>query len=449
MPTPVQRFLASFADMYRCCSRRWRGVAIALSAVVVSAVVTACTNQQAHGGAGVSHPSAPAPSAEVIGSQYRYIWTARQGPFLPADLQRLGTGFHTVIIEKTHDHGNFDAQDAEARTLAAQPGHPAVFVNFLSRIITKPFLSAAGPTFNQAWILRDSSGRPIPFKESKSPDKGWWVDVSNPDYRHFIEQWIARRLQAAPYAGVMFDNFHVAADDNIGATLPPGKAEQLDAGLQALLTETRAAIGPAKLIYFNGVARSTASGKNVRTDRQFGYVPEANGVQDEFFCYQDMANTFRPAADLWADIQTYHQLALSGKAVLHSVKIRTDDAKGLADQVKRFCFATFLMDYVPGQSMIQFKSYADEDKGPQIEDSAAPEQDIPLGHPTADAVARGDVWSRTFAHGWVVVNAGEAPAQINAPSDLTLRNGNATGQHLSKGASYTVPPHDGAYFISG
>lgn len=380
------------------------------------------------------------------GANYRYTWTARnQSGFTPQDEQLLSRGFSVVIIEKSYDGGDFAAADAAARQLATSSGQPRVLANYLTTIITTPFLRQFGASFQDGWILRDVDGNRIPFN-GHGQDRGWYVDLSNPAYRAFIEHQVVARQANAPYAGVMFDNFHVAAANTTPAQLPPGKAAQLDAALPLLIGETKSQLGSGKLVYVNGVSRGTV--KQDRADRGFTAAAAADGVQDETFCFQDNANAFRTAADTWADIATYRALATRGTMVLHSVKIRTGDSQQHAAEVKRFCFGAFLMGYVPGHSLIQFKDYSNEDAGPQIEEDTTPEQSLGLGAPTADPVATGAVWSRSFINGWVAVNSGDSPVTVTVPANLVLRTGGESGSRVVKGSTVTIPARDATYFTN-
>lgn len=347
---------------------------------------------------------ATASDPDAAGTQYRYVWTStNRRQFTPAEYASL-TGFGLVIL---------------------QPAH--------------------GSSFEDEWILRDSSGEKLQ-NVRQGEERGWQVDVANPDYRQFIENQIAERMRSAPYDGVILDSFHPYVAGGLRG-LSAEAVGRLNAGLAALLREVKKTVGSGRLVLYNGLARGQAP-ESVRDNRGFGYLALADGAQDEFFCFLDSKNVFRDSQQTAADAQVYRHYATTGKTIIYSVKLRNSAARAAQAHVKRFCFGNFLMGYVPGRSLIQFKEYGSQDKGPQIQNSGAPEERIPLGRPLAAPVRNGTIVERRFASGLVVVNLGSAPARFSSKVALTVWNGGVRGRNLRKGLSYVVPARDAAFFLT-
>jgi hypothetical protein len=284
--------------------------------------------------------------------------------------------------------------------------------------------------------MRDCSGGRCKYR----------VDVSDPAYRRFVEGQVMKRLRAAPYGGVMYDNLHLY-DRGRYPDLSDARIRELNAGFRSLLVETRRMIGPDHLLFFNGVARSI--GKEDVVDRGLGLLGAADGAQDEVFCYLDNQDAFRPVSELIQDDATYHRLASQGATILESVKVENPAGQADAAHIERYCFGHYLMSYVPGHLRIQFKAYPTQGAGPQIQENFTPEQTLDLGAPTADFTRDGQVLERRFENGWVFVNVSDSPQTIALPERLTLRTGGTVGGTYRAGESYTIAPTDAAYFLRG
>ncbi len=391
---------------------------------------------------GSAAATSPAPGA--LRSQYRYTWTATNGrQFTAAEYAKLA-GFSIVILEKSHG-SSFQDWDAAARELERRNPHQKVFANFLANAANGTFLRRWGSSFKDEWILRNDSGTKIPNLR-QGRQAGWRVDLTNPDYRHFLESQIEERMRSAPYDGVMLDSFHVP-DPGGSRALGPAEAARQSTGLSMLAAEVKRVVGPGKLVYFNGVARGQTT-RAGRDDRGFDFLTQADGAQDEFYCYLDTANVFRDPQQTAADTLVYRRYSAAGSTILYSVKLRNDAARAAQAHVKRFCFANFLIGYVPGRSFIQFKEYGSETAGPQIESAGSPEQRIALGTPTALPARTGTVARRRFALGWVFVNLGATASRVSLPADLTLWNGDVRGRSLRRGQTYLLPARDAAFFLN-
>jgi hypothetical protein len=367
----------------------------------------------------------------------RYIWTGTPGrQFTTAEFRAIARDDHLVVIEKGHGN-SFGDWDVAARKLGSLDPHLTVLVDFPAGVFAPALQQRWGSSFKRAWLLRDENGDLL--KECSAGRCIYRVDVSNPAYRNFLEEQVMRRLRAAPYSGVMFDNLH-SYDAQRYPTLTTTKIDQLNAGFRTLLREMRHQIGP-KQLFFNGVARSTG-------DRGFDLLRTANGAQDEFFCYLDNRNTFRPGSELALDDATYQRFASHHETILESVHLESAAAQADARHIERYCFGHYLMSEVPGYTYVQFKWFGLETEGPAIADNFTTEQTLQLGAPVATFTRSGNVLRRQFENGWVFVNIGALAETITLPEALTLRNGARAGPAFQKGATYSIPGMDAAYFLN-
>lgn len=407
---------------------RSRLARLATTAAVL--VVSAC-------GSTTTAPSGPVVTGTPVGATVRYVWTGVPGgQFTAAQFDQLAANFSLVIIEKTHGQ-TFADWDAAVRSIKSRNPHVLVLANFLAGIVNKTFRARWGASFQDSWLLQNSIGSVVTTKQGDS------VDLSNAGYRSFVEGQVMQRMRAAPYDGVMFDNYHVPT-----GTSPQDLAQAQ--GYHALLTEMRQKLGPKRLLYFNGVSRGGDQGADIRASSQRGFdqLGTASGAQDEFFCYLDRTQTFRTAADIVADDVTYHALATTGSTILFSLKVRDQASADVIDHIKRYCYANFLMAMVPGHTLIQFKQYASEKAGPQIEDNASFEQRYPLGLPTGGVVTAGSVISRRFAGGEVAVNNGNAVAPYTVVGGGWLMSNGTRVRQLHAGDKVDVPARDAVYVVA-
>jgi hypothetical protein len=411
--------------------------------------------------AAVPTPSAtvaptPAPTPGPTGSQgsapaltasrargYRYIWTGTPGRrFTAREFDQLARSDALVVIEK--GYGNtFRDDDAAARRLVGRNPRLVVLVDFLAGALPPALAARWGSAFQDEWILRDDHGDPL--ADCSDGRCSYRVDVADPAYRLFVIGEVLRRLRAAPYAGVMYDNLHYY-DRRRYPDLTPSEIGRLNAGFRRLLLETRRALRPDDLLLFNGVSRNIGHVEVV--NRGFDLLDTATGVQDETYCYLDNEDRFRPGRALAVDDRRYHRLAARGKVILESVHLENAAAHTDVAHIERYCFANYLMSYVPGQTYVQFKLFPNQGQGPQITGNGTLEQRLDLGPPRATFHRSGPVLERRFEHGWVFVNVGSSAARISVPAPLRLWNGGTGGARFLRGDGYTIPPEDAAFFLN-
>lgn len=384
----------------------------------------------------------PTPTLAVGSRGYRYIWTGTPGRrFTTSEFEALARLDSLVVIEK--GYGNtFADHDAAARRLMSLNPHLIVLVDFLAGALPPALAARWGPAFQDRWLLRDQNGDPI--GDCSEGRCKYRVDVADPSYRRFVIGQVLRRLHAAPYGGVMYDNLHYY-DRRQYPDLTDQQITRLNAGFRSLLRETRRAIGPDTALFYNGVSRNV--GHIDVVNRGFDLLATADGAQDETYCYLDNENRFRAGDALAADDRRYFRLASRGSTVLESVHLESAAAQADAAHIGRYCFANYLMSSVAGHTFVQFKRYADQSQGPQITTNGTPEQRLELGEPVGRFERKGTILRRRFERGWVFVNVGTSPARISLPARLTLWNGGIEGDRFARGDSYTIPPEDAGYFL--
>jgi hypothetical protein len=243
----------------------------------------------------------------------------------------------------------------------------------------------------------------------------------------------------------MYDNLHYY-DRRQYPDLTDQQIERLNAGFRSLLRETRRAIGPDTLLLYNGVSRNV--GRIEVVNRGLDLLATANGAQDETYCHLDDENRFRAGDELAADDRRYHRLGSRGSTILESVHLESPAAQADAAHIRRYCFAHYLMSYVPGYTFVQFKEYPNQSQGPQIMTNGTPEQALELGEPVGMFERKGAVLRRRFEHGWVFVNVGSSAARISLPASVRLWNEGIEGARFGRGDTYTIPPQDAGYFLS-
>jgi hypothetical protein len=393
-----------------------------------------------------SSSPAPTPSPTPTptgGSGYRYIWTGTPDrQFTDGEVHALARGDAIVVIAKAHGTGFADA-DVAARRLVARDPHLPVLVNFLAGALPPVLSERWGAAFRSSWILRDRNGAPI--GDCSDGTCEYRVNVADAGYRRFLVGQVRRRLRAAPYTGVMYDNLHYY-DRRRYPQLTGAQIRRLNDGFRRLLRETRRAIGPRAMLFYNGLSRNI--GHVDVADRGLDLLGEATGAQDETYCYLDNENRFRGGRALAADDRRYHRLATAGSTILESVHLESAAAHADIAHIERYCFANFLMSYVPEHTFVQFKLFSNQRVGPQIARNATPEQDLDLGAPMAPFARRGTILRRRFEHGWVFVNLGSSSATVSVPARVRLSNGGTPGKRFGRGDRYTIPGRDAAFFLT-
>jgi Hypothetical glycosyl hydrolase family 15 len=394
--------------------------------------------------ASVATPKPTAALAAGSGARsYRYIWTGTPGRrFTDAEAEAIARRDTLLVLEKGYGT-SFADDDAAARRLVSLNPHLEVLVDFLAGALPPVLAERWGSAFQDRWLLRDANGDPI--GDCSAGRCSYRVDVADPSYRRFLIGQVLERLRAAPYAGVMYDNLHYY-DQGRYPQLSGDQIRRLNEGFRDLLRETRHAIPTGDVLFFNGLSRGI--GHLPVVDRGFDLLDAATGAQDETYCYLDNQDRFQAGRALIADDRRYQRLAAHGSTILESVHLQSDAAHADAAHIERYCFGHYLMSFVPGHTFVQFKAFADQGQGPQIQGNATAEQRLRLGAPVGTFARHGAVLRRRFENGWVFVNTGTASATVSLPAPVTLWNGGTSGASYGRGDGFTIPPQDAAFFLS-
>lgn len=383
----------------------------------------------------------------------RFTWVATEDrPFTDAEIKRIANSYAWVIIEKNHDSFDFKQQDEEARRLKAANPAIHVFANYLAGLQNPGFEKAFTPLgFKEEWFLTNEKtsgeqkrGDKIPFVIQQKIH-GHFVDVSNPDYRHFLVHVAAARLKNSSFDGVMFDNFRPPLG-KVSAGLSHARLQEQWNGLGLLMDEARATVPSGKLVLFNGITRGDGE-----QHRGLEYLKKADAGHDEYFCYRGGPDKFRPAEQLREDIDLLPKYAAQGKIILYAVKLAKSKAINnpirLA-QVKRYSYGSFLMGWQPEHSFIQFRTAATIENG-QLDGNDSPEVHLDLGSPKSAHSREESTLKREFSHGWVFVNQDASPKQIVVPDDVRRVDGGKATQQFHKGETCTIAGEDAAFFLNG
>jgi len=236
-------------------------------------------------------------------------------------------------------------------------------------------------------------------------------DLSNPEVRNWWTDVAKKAVVDGSSDGVFMDAFPQIVAPANRVLWGVEKYDAIQQGLKEIIKETRAKIGPGKLIVYNGI-RSTPETK-------IGYYfPEfTDAVMIEHF------GNFQSGSKecMLADIQEMIKAGKLGKIVVlktwpgftfiepEAMKMPLAEKREIAQKNITFPLACFLVG-------AQKYSYIIYNWGYKLEDGCLdwyPEFDKPMGKPLGDAVINGWELSREFEHLSVWVNLETKEAKLN------------------------------------
>jgi hypothetical protein len=392
--------------------------------------------------------------------------------FSQSELQFMANNYHFITISKDYANsaypvtsglvGYSPAADAAAKSLVA--ANPTVkvlpYYNIKFRYLS-PNLEYDQPQFNPDWYLKDQrTGKPIPFVQQGSAKAspavvGYYVDLSNPDYRKFAENIIVSWMNAAPYGGIALDSAdpigvgtNTAQNNTWVRLIGESKINTWNQGLSQFLIELKTDLG-TKLVMYNGFSPSQQ-----RVNRNLDNLQYADGAFNEDFCLVK-ANGAPQLQSESTMLQDFSIMQTNSTKVLME---QVNYPAGIDDVTKsrlgRYCYGAFLLGEHPGYDFFKFalRGYGDNasPSNGNLEDyiqSNPLELSINFGLPKEQFVLQGDVGYRAFENGYVYVNLSPTnPESITLPTVLTLMNGDVAGTEYQQGSSYTIPPQDAAFF---
>ena len=363
---------------------------------------------------------------------------ARQ--FTDAELQRIVTDYDFVVIARFHCGGSRECQNETARRLKTL--RPDIKVLAYHNAFVRPSSATNTDGFNPAWYLRGTDGRAIFTSDRRLR----FVDVSLRPYRLWAITRVRGWLADAPWDGVAYDRAQGVPDtpdwrSRVGAA---GIA-RINRGVVRLIGETKAGLGAAAIVVYNGF-KDRDSG---RQNRRFAApLAKADGVANEYFCYHKDYG-FDPTIDLdrdiIADVNAQRKAAARGKLVLVHVTYQDSKLSAAAkNHINRVCYAAFLLGHRPGLTSYKFGFLTSQ----RVLQENAAEQAIELGKPSGPMRAIAPkVYKREFANGAVVVNLGDKPTKYSSDYRARLANGGRNGPLFQAGAEIPVRANDDAYLL--
>ena len=391
-------------------------------------------------------PATPMADKFIFVGQY-------SGQFTEDELRAMANQYPYVMISKFHDTYNILGSHYAARKLVAYNSLIKVFPYFnvsVHYVETEKNPEFASSTIKDAWYLRDTSGNKIKLLRGSRID-GYYMDLSNPEYRGYVENIVASWMQAAPYAGIFFDRadlLGVGSDaDSWRTRIGQNKIDAWNAGFRQLFPETKRLLGD-KLIIYNGFSPSPK-----RVNRNLSIMKFADAGFNEEFCttlpYGESKGAFQTKNVMLEDLsimETYRTKILF-EQVNYPTKIDATEKALLG----RYCFGAFLLGKQPGSSFFKFSPQGYGSLGKHavgIIQSNPPEMSVDLGLPRGNFILQGDLGYRAFANGYVYVNLNDSTSKrVALPADLILMNGGVAGAQYPSGSWYTIPPRDAALFL--
>jgi hypothetical protein len=403
-------------------------------------------------------------------------WAGPGGGLSDRAIEEIAQNSGLEIFTKFANGFNIQAHFDDARRLAAAAkaaGNPIKIYEYFSAAFwftaNESGWGSYAQGFNDAWLLRDANGQPIPFygaghrADSSATPVGYLVDLANPDYRAWAVSTIVSWMHAAPYSGILFDSANplltgtkrVSIGSGLGMnfeellcgtagvnTLSCDKLNAWNQGLTELISQTSTSLH--KLgddVIYNGIAPNTLRGPT----RNVGLLDVADTAANEAFCLtpstMDPARVeFQPLTD---DLALMKQIADKNKKVLEITNYQASAKRSLGD----YCLAGFLMGWQPGSSYYIFHTgYSDPISSGYPE---VPEANLALGRPTASGYhTDGSVLSRQFENGFVAVNTGGQSADVRVPfAGVRFADGAPQG-NLVSGQTVKLGAHDALYLLS-
>jgi hypothetical protein len=384
--------------------------------------------------------TAPPPIGQGLSAQpeRRFIWVGTDNgkQFTNKDFAYLANNFDVVTFAKFHDGWNIQGSHEAAKRLVAM--NPSIkvmpYFNMLYWFENNNWGTAPDPS----WFVRNPDGtilhRTTVWRgENERADV---VDLANPAYRDWAIGVLRSWLQAAPYAGISFDETMPIIDNtprgsnfSISQALGPAKLQAYNDGMRDLLSRAHELVGPDRELSYNGITYS-----RYRPDRNLGLLDLSDGVLSEHFCLDRNGNV----ASLQDDLDL--MASTSKKLYLRTGFTGATDTASFAKSA-RFCFGAFMLGWRPGQDFYELGSdYTADQLGndPQIEK-------LNLGEPLGNYRVDGVVAMRDFTNGTVIVNLGDQDSVTTISASGIWLGGPLGGRAVKAGDQINVPAQDAVF----
>lgn len=389
-------------------------------------------------------PLDPASAGSASAAGRRFATLGRnQGQFTDGEFATLAATHSLVIVSKFH--GGFDINLHHQAATELKRRNPSIRV--LAYMSTKYWYERAGQGwqepgfdhgFDRSWLLRDAGGNLVPKrKDGAETDTAFVIDVANPSYRQWAVDLARHWMAVAPWDGVHFDAGNDLADGFDGRAwsrvIGPERVTRYNAGIADLMAGVKEALGPQKLVTFNGLAPAPWKGPD-RSQERLGLT---DGATHESFC----STRGQPNGHLIEDLTILG--SHPGKHVMYHTNYPAGRPAAEAQAVGRYCHAAFLMAWQPG---VSFHKFAVGAYGAEQISQRLPELDLDLGAPTGGYSREGDLLRRDFERGTVMVNVGAGAVEVPAPPGHMLFEGGEF-HPVPAGSALTVPAGGSAYLL--
>lgn len=411
-------------------------------------VATVLTLLAAVGTAVLLGPDRAVDTSGLVGPtpERSFIWVKRgPGPFTDAEIRSMASSYSYVVMDRTHAGSSIARQLDEVRRLKqANPDvRVLVYVNAAYWFDTNDTPGGWATRYDRAWSLTDpATGGPLRFDGITDSGIADFVDLGSAAYRRYllglIRSWSAR----APLDGIAFDSVRPAVpefgvSDHPGLTwsdvLPPDRIDRYDAGIDALLRDTRRILGPGRDVLVNGIAPSP-----ITRNRNLGYLGDPGGATtalDEDFCL-DPAGRVDPGA-VRRDLALMAELAGRGVRVLEKTNTDAVADPAALGRLGRLCNGAFLLGWAPGSSY--FKFGPNYDAGELTSDPVGAR--LRLGRPLGGYRDEGGLLRRDFDGGTVLVNLSDTGQRATAGVDgVAFAAGDP--ERVDAGDTVSVAPMD-------
>ena len=388
--------------------------------------------------------------AAVVVPPAPYVWQEHnvthvaniRGQFNDTQLRLLATNYGQVQISGFHGAFKQTAHFEAARLINQLNPNVKIFDYLNTKFWYNSNDKQFNVTFNPDWYLKDINGNKIPFygRAGSTTPVAYYIDMSNADYRAWATSMVAGWMQQAPYTGMLFDSA-----DPIGVNDPnqirlwnnsigPAKIQAWNDGLKAFLSQTSATFHAMnKQVLYNGISPHPFRGLSRNTE----LLNVSDGADDEEFCLKQGSRGQQSASENLEDINLMGQYS-NKKIMMFTIYDNNEQL-----HFGPYCFGSFMMGWVPGSSYFSFASSYE----PTQLDYFFPEMNLNLGNPVGSYVQSGNLLTRKFEHGYVVVNTDKSSAQVILPGKLIEFANGTQKQIYDAGSQYTVAGQGAGFFL--
>ena len=206
-----------------------------------------------------------------------------------------------IVLEKSHGlsaHGSTEAgiADSARRITTRNPDAKVLF--YFNAFINWPGYDAF-KTYRPEWTLRDANGK-IVKHNSGTPRP----DPSNPEFREWWSEVVAKANRSAPLGGVFIDAIPQALSPALVAQVGDVKAREVVAGLREMIAFTKRKLGPESIVLANGLWTT-----------DFREILDWDGIDGVMIEHFGAFNTAQPQ-DMKADLDSIELAAAKGKFVV-------------------------------------------------------------------------------------------------------------------------------------